>query len=209
MRLWRWRVLIGILLLAFAFRLYALDTRPLWYDEAFSVFLAEQDLASIASGTAADTMAPLYCVLLHFWLPIVGETPFAMRMLSVAFSMLVVAIVYVVGKRGMHRAAGTWGAFFAALAPFQIYYGQELRMYSLLAFALFLFLYAVMRLENGTRKALFLIAFSTALAVFTHNLAFLTLFAADVSKAPCCLVIWAEAAARTAWMSWCEISVVR
>ncbi len=176
----RWLVLISILLLAFVLRLFALNTRPLWYDEVFSVFIAEQDLPRIASGTAADTMAPLYCTLLHFWLPMVGETAFAMRMLSVAFSMLVVAVVYVVGNHGVSRAVGEWSAFFAAMAPFQIYYGQELRMYSLLAFSLLVFLYALMRLEKGLHNAVILIAISTALAIFSHNLAFLTLIAADV-----------------------------
>ena len=50
---------IGVLWLAFALRLIALNTRPLWYDDVFSVFLAEKDWPTIASGTAADTMPPL------------------------------------------------------------------------------------------------------------------------------------------------------
>ncbi len=171
---------VGILLVAFLLRVFALNSRAIWYDEAFTVYMAEQDLAKIALGTAADTMTPLYSTLLHFWLPVVGEKPFAMRMLSVAFSMLVVALVYAVGARGVNRAVGEWGALFAAVAPFQIYYAQELRMYSLLAFSGILFIYAVMRLEAQSLSAIFLIAVATALALFSHNLAFLTLIAADI-----------------------------
>ncbi len=173
-------ILSGILLLAFFLRLIALDSRPLWYDEAFSVFIAEQDWGRIAAGTAADTMAPLYVALLHLWLPLVGESAFAMRMLSVGFSMLTVALVYCIAEQSTGGAAGKWAAFFAAIAPFQIYYGQELRMYSLLAFTGLVFAYGVMRLERRQRGAVVLVGFSTAAALFTHNLAFVTLLAADV-----------------------------
>ncbi|MCX7841278.1 MAG: hypothetical protein N2559_17720, partial [Anaerolineae bacterium] len=85
---------IVILLLAFALRVAFLGARPLWYDEAFSVFLAERDWASIVRGTAVDVQPPLYYFLLHVWLAL-GENVFVMRFLSVAFSMLVVALVYV------------------------------------------------------------------------------------------------------------------
>ena len=49
---------LGILLLAFALRYVTLDARPLWYDDAFSVFLAERGVGSIVSGTAVDTDPP-------------------------------------------------------------------------------------------------------------------------------------------------------
>ncbi len=171
--------LLAILLLGFGVRMIALGTRPLWYDDTFSVFLAEKDLPTIASGTAADTMPPLYYALLHYWMRLVGETPFALRMLSVAISMLVVVLVYAVAARALNADAANWAALLAALASFQIYHAQELRMYGALALALMLYLYAVMRLSNGI-GAIALAALSTALALYSHNLAFLTLLAADI-----------------------------
>lgn len=170
---------ISILLLAFALRLFALNLRPVWYDEAFSVLLSERDLPAILSGTAADTMPPLYYVLLHYWLPWVGTTPLGMRMLSVIISMLGVALIYTIGLRGWNARAGRWAAFFCALAPFQIYYGQELRMYGVLALAGLLYLYGVMRLGRS-RLIIGLVGVATALALYAHNLAFLTLMAANV-----------------------------
>ena len=175
----KWQV-IGILWLAFVLRLIALNARPLWYDDVFSVFLAEKNLPTIAAGTAADTMPPLYYFLLHYWMRVVGETPFALRMLSVAISMSVVALVYTIAARAVSTAAGRWAALFTALAPFEIYHAQELRMYGALALALMLYLYAVIRLSTAERGTSVLIAISTALALYSHNLAFLTLLAADV-----------------------------
>lgn len=195
---------VAILLLAFALRLVWLDTRPLWYDDAFSVLLSERGLAAIASGTAADTMPPGYYVLLYAWIKLFGESPFAMRMLSVALSMLVVVFVYSIAARGFGERAGRSAAFFAALMPFQIYHAQELRMYTLLAAGGCIFLYGVLRLafpdrmapgraknmpdggtENPLRlpvqwRALALVALGTALALFAHNLAFATLVAANL-----------------------------
>ncbi|MBM3129827.1 MAG: hypothetical protein FJ009_14540 [Chloroflexi bacterium] len=173
-------MILGILMLAFGLRLLALNARPVWYDEAFAVFLAEQDYAAIATGTAADTMPPLYYTLLHLWIPLVGETPFALRMLSVALSMLIVALVYAIAARGFGVRVGILAAFFTALAPFQLYHAQELRMYTTFALALMLYLYAVMRLATRARYTWFSIALATALALYSHNLAFLTLGTANI-----------------------------
>ncbi len=174
------RTPIIVLLLAFFLRLIALNVRPVWYDEAFAVFLAEKDYAAIALGTAADTMPPLYYILLHWWIALVGETPFALRMLSVALSMLTMTLVFTVARRGFGVRVATFAMLFTALAPFQIYHAQELRMYTTLAVALMLYVYAVMRLVARQRYALPLLAFVTALALYSHNLAFLTLGAANI-----------------------------
>ena len=174
------RTPIIILLFAFCLRLIALNARPVWYDEAFAVFLAEKDYAAIAFGTAADTMPPLYYIFLHGWISLVGETPFALRMLSVALSMLTVVLVFAIARRGFGVRVATFAAFFTALAPFHIYHAQELRMYTTLAVALLVYMYAVMRLIAHQRYVLPLLGLATGMALYSHNLAFLTLGAANI-----------------------------
>jgi hypothetical protein len=146
---------IGILLLAFALRVAFLAQRPLWYDEAFSVLLAERDFASIVRGTAVDVQPPLYYVLLHAWLGLNrwgeslfaptdwGENVFGLRLLSVALSLLVVALVYALARRWFSERVAVWAMLFTALAPFQIYHAQELRMYALFALGALLYAYAI------------------------------------------------------------------
>lgn len=51
-------------------RLIGSGSRSLQYDDTFSIFLSARSLPEILSGTAADTMPPLYYFLLHFWLGI-------------------------------------------------------------------------------------------------------------------------------------------
>lgn len=173
-------ILLAILLLAFVLRLIALNTRPIWYDESFAIFLAEQNTSAIISGTAADTMPPLYYFLLHFWIPLVGETPFALRMLSVLFSMLSISLVYAITTRWFSSRGGELAALFTALAPFQIYYAQLTYVYELLAVGSLIYIYAVMRVSLKWRAMLPLTVLGTIITLYSHNLAFVTLLAADI-----------------------------
>lgn len=188
----------AILLLAFALRVAFLGTRPLWYDEAFSVFLAERDVTSIIRGTAVDVQPPLYYFLLHAWLAL-GENVFLMRWLSVAFSLLVVTLVYVLARRLFAERVARLAMFFTALAPFQIYHAQELRMYALFAFGVLLYVYGIaQRLVPARplsrRSVLSLVIgrwslvvrpwsfvlLGALIALYAHALAALTLVAANV-----------------------------
>ncbi|MBI3914004.1 MAG: glycosyltransferase family 39 protein [Chloroflexi bacterium] len=176
---------LGILFLAFVLRLFALGTREIWYDDAFSLLLARRDLASIIAGAAADDQPPLYYALLHFW-QLIGDSPFIARFLSVIFSMLVVAMTYALARRLLSPRAARNAALLAAFAPFQIYHAQEIRMYALLAFALVTYAYAASALIKKTNAAMgepklfFLLACSGAAALYTHNLAILSLLAVDL-----------------------------
>ncbi len=74
---------------AFALRVYALGAPSLWNDEGTSVALAPLSLEAIANSAAHDIHPPLYYFLLHFWLPFVGNTEYAIRFLSVIAGVLI------------------------------------------------------------------------------------------------------------------------
>lgn len=177
--------ILAILLLAFTLRVWMLNERPLWYDEAFSVFLSERGLAAIVSGTAVDTDPPGYYFLLALWMNGVGQAPFALRMLGVAFSVLIVAMVYALGKRAFDARAAHWAALLVALFPFQIYHAQEARMYTLLGLGVCLYMYGVIDLslsphEKFPRRALACVFIGTLLALWAQNLAFATFFVGHI-----------------------------
>lgn len=181
----RFAIPTAILLLAFGLRFITLDTRPLWYDDAFSVFLSERGIGAIVPGTAVDTDPPGYYVLLSGWMNLVGQTPLAMRMLGVMLSVTTVALVYALGKRGFGTRVGNWAALLVALMPFQIYHAQELRMYALFGLGLCLYFYGVLDLQLAPdkplpRRALVLIALGTVIALWAQNLAFATFLAGHV-----------------------------
>lgn len=142
-----WLLLGVVLLLALALRLYGLETRDIWYDEAFSFFLAKQSLAEIVSGTAADTEPPLYYFLLHYWSNL-GESLFSLRLLSVLISMGTVVVVFDITRRLAGINAALWAALLTAVSPFQIYHAQELRMYGLLALTQMTYYWFFVRLQQ-------------------------------------------------------------
>ena len=114
-------------------RFYRLDGQSLWADEGNSVVLARAGLAEIAARTALDIHPPLYYWLLHGWTTLFGDTEVAVRSLSAFLSLLLVAVIFRLGKRLLEARAGLAAAFIAAVSPFQVYFAQETRMYTLLA----------------------------------------------------------------------------
>lgn len=178
----RYTAILAILILAFALRLNMLQVRPLWYDDAFTVLISERGPAAIALGLAADTTPPGYFLLLYGWMNLTGQAPLAMRMLSVCLSMLVVAVAYVLGKRGFGERAGQWTALLVALTPFQIYHAQELRIYTLLGLGVVLYMYGVLLWvrEPALRRAFGFIVVGVTVALYAHNLAFVSLLAGNV-----------------------------
>lgn len=124
----------AILILALALRLYRLDGQSLWGDEGTSVVLALRDLASITQGAALDIHPPLYYYLLHFWMLVLGDGEIAVRSLSALLGTATVALTYLLGRKLFGRRVGLVAALLAALAPLQIHYSQEARMYMLATF---------------------------------------------------------------------------
>jgi 4-amino-4-deoxy-L-arabinose transferase-like glycosyltransferase len=122
-----------ILALAAGVRFYALDSQSLWADEGNSAALATRSLVQIGRDAAHDIHPPLYYWLLHLWTRVAGTGEVGLRSFSALLGALLVLTVGGVGRRLFSTGVGLAGAFIAALAPFQVYYSQEARMYILLA----------------------------------------------------------------------------
>jgi uncharacterized membrane protein len=129
-----------IFLAAFALRLYRLGVKSLWYDETVSMFIARQDLDALTRHTAGDIHPPLYYYLLHFWGRFAGWSEFSGAFLSLFFGILLIALVYRVAKEwfghsdpGLETGEGVGliAALLVAASPYNLWYSQEVRMYTL------------------------------------------------------------------------------
>jgi len=123
--------LVAIISLGLALRLIQLDFQPLWWDEGYSVFFATRDFGVMLARTAVDIHPPLYYALMQLWLLAFGKDAVALRLLSVAIGVAAIPLLYLVAKRLFGRRTALAAAFLFAIAPLQIYYAQELRMYGL------------------------------------------------------------------------------
>jgi mannosyltransferase len=123
--------LVLILLLAAGLRFFRLDARSLWFDEALSVLIGRLTLQQVLSGAAGSSHPPGYYFLLHVWQAVgMGDRDWLLRYPSVFVSVLSVALTYRVGRLLFDGRAGLVAALGMAIAPFQVYYGQEARMYA-------------------------------------------------------------------------------
>ncbi len=145
-------LLVLVILCAFGLRLYRLGYQSLWYDEAVSIHLATQDLRGLTQHTAGDIHPPLYYYLLHFWVRVAGSSEFSAAFLSLIFGILIIAACYRLGADVYGRPAGLLAAFLLALSPFNLWYSQEVRMYTLGAFLGLISLYCLMRLAGLTGR---------------------------------------------------------
>ena len=126
----------------FGLRLVQLGTQSLWYDETVSAYLASQSLPQLIRHTAGDIHPPGYYILLRLWSGLAGDSEYALAFFSVAFGTLIVALSCRLAGKWLGRASQPWTALVAATSAFQVWYSQEVRMYTLAAVLGLVSLYA-------------------------------------------------------------------
>ena len=183
---WALASIAAILLLAFALRLYRLGYQSIWYDEGVSIHLAQKSLAALTAHTAGDIHPPLYYYLLHFWIRAAGSSEFAVAFLSLTFGLLLVPLVYHIGRHLYNPMMGSLAALLVAISPYNLWYSQEMRMYTLGASLGLVSLYSLLQLLahagcriQGTGCRVYWVGYilSAALGLYTlYYFAFLLVF---------------------------------
>jgi 4-amino-4-deoxy-L-arabinose transferase-like glycosyltransferase len=167
-----------ILFFALIVRLIGILSRPIWYDEAFSILFSEKGLSAMLYGTLSQTATgsadihPLgYYTILWAWMKIFGQSIPSARMFSIVVSLASLVLVYQIALNLFDEKTATISALLFSILPFQIHFAQEIRMYSLLSFWLLLTTLSFLRGRNGNWKWWMVFAISSAMAQYTHNLA--------------------------------------
>ncbi|HZQ07217.1 MAG TPA: glycosyltransferase family 39 protein [Anaerolineae bacterium] len=169
-------VIIGC---GFGLRLYHLGANSLWYDETVSLLLARSDLTELIRHTAGDIHPPFYYLLLHIWVQLAGWSEFSSAFLSLWFGVFLIALVYGVAREWFTPMA-LLAAFLVAISPYNIWYSQEVRMYTLGAMlgllSVFFFRRMVVQRKWFTRDFFAYVIF-TALGIYTlYYFVFLIVF---------------------------------
>jgi mannosyltransferase len=146
-------LLLTIILLAFALRVYRLGHQSLWDDEAKSVWVSSWSVTKILVEQSQHEHPPLHYLLLHCWMPLAGESEFAVRFVSLFFGLLSVPMIYKLGKAlSTNHVFGLLAAFVAAISPFWVYFSQETRMYTTATFFSLSAVYFFARIFKDQRK---------------------------------------------------------
>jgi len=140
-----WVLLALVLVLAAFLRLYLLGSQSLWADEMSSLVTALKPAPRLLYDISNEIHPPLYHLALKVWIQIFGTTEAGVRSLSALCGIILVGLTYMLGSRLFDWRVGLLSAAFSAIAPFQVYYSQEARMYMPLAMVGAVAVYAFVR----------------------------------------------------------------
>ncbi len=170
--------LIAAAVIASSLSLYIGLQQSIWFDEAYSILLAQHSWTEIVRLTAADVHPPFYYWLLKAWMGLFGSGELAVRSLSILFLGLSIGTAGLLLRKLFGARVALLALPFLVFAPFLLRYGFEVRMYALCSFigiaATYLLLLAAEEKEKRKRRLLFL-GYGLLVAVSMYTLYFMAL----------------------------------
>src|SRR5215213_9018851 len=168
-------IILSLVALYVAARLWRLTASCLWFDEIFSVHAARHTWAGLWHFAAADLIhPPLFYALLKLWAAAGGESLQWLRLFP-ALAAIVALVPFLLLARGLRLGAQetTLALLLAAANGYLVKYAQELRMYSLLLLLALTSLWLFARFNNSEdgrprRGTLVGLTFVNLLLVYTH-----------------------------------------
>ena len=143
--------------------------QTIWFDESYTAYLIRFDYTDIVRYTAVDVHPPLYYLLLKTWSLIFGYNDFALRAISALLGAFAILFAFMWLKYKYGKTAAILGSLFLALSPNFIRYGEEMRMYTLVAAIVFAATYFLqLAIDNKSRKWWIIYAALVALGMYTH-----------------------------------------
>jgi hypothetical protein len=163
--LFRLAILI-MLMMAFARLVWRLDANNLWWDESLSLLRAESDWFKLLRGQIdmfdGKSIIPTtdqhpfgFFLILGILVRLAGESEFVLRYPAVAAATLLAPMLWVWARYAVRhgflpKVTAPVALILAAWNPFYLYYGQEARMYTLLALLALLSTYLLLRWGEAT-----------------------------------------------------------
>ncbi|MEY1557511.1 glycosyltransferase family 39 protein [Yoonia sp. R2331] len=172
-------LLLIILTVGTALRIWAIGYKTPWGDELHSLSYARTSVAHLIDiGRTTDIHPPLYFLSLKGWVALFGESRDAARLFSATLGVAAIGLLFVIVKRLYGIPAALIAAAFLATFPTAIQFDRDIRMYPLLRLLFLLSFLCFLGLRSAPRadraglmsRVLPLIGFavSLALAFYTH-----------------------------------------
>jgi uncharacterized membrane protein len=198
--------ILWIVATAAALRLPTLGRESLWYDETFTAWVAGRlSWDNMLRAIAGDVHPPLWYIVERVVIGVFGQSEAALRLPAALFGLATTWLGWKLAQAlGFTRSTALLVGFLIAVLPVSVYYGQEARMYTMLAtFVLVMVLGAIRH-----KWPLFVIgaigtAYSQNLGVFYVFVVGLTLlWQARRSIKQLAPVVLSLAAIVAAWLPW-------
>lgn len=160
--------LVFVCVLAFCLRFAGLASESVWLDEALSIRAAGMGACELVDWTAHDIHPPFYYFALKAW-AVFGGGEFVFRSFSALFGVFTVLAVFLVCVRLFGFRVGVVASLLLAVNPVNVYYSQEVRMFSLMAFLVFVSCFLFLRCLSVVDWRVFLVyVVVSAVMLYTH-----------------------------------------
>jgi uncharacterized membrane protein len=170
-------LLLLVVVLAAVLRLYDLDRESFWFDEAHTYWIVTTAPTEIVKSVSGDVHAPLYFLLVHYWVRVLGDTDWVIRLFSALVGVAAIPVVFKIGALLFNQQFGLTAALFLSASGFHIQYSQEARPYSLYFLLTSLSVLFAVLAHKRIAYAWIGYVVSTTLLLYTHNTAVLAIAA--------------------------------
>src|SRR3989344_4557564 len=166
------RIFISCLMIAaFLLSAFIFSGQSLRLDESQSLWQTSFSTSRLLEIVASDVHVPFYHMILHSWQIFLSNSVEVARLLSLLFFILTIPAIYLLGKITYGNKIGMFGAILVTVSPFLNWYGNEIRMYSLLVLLTVLNQYFFIKIYKQKKKeasAWWLYGLTAILGSFTH-----------------------------------------
>jgi|GEM_PF-1202204 uncharacterized membrane protein len=170
-------LLIAVFSIGILLRIFKLADQSVWIDEFVTTgFAAGPDLFHVFFDCLANNPhPPLFFMLEHIFCGIFGYSEFSLRFLPFVFSVACMFVFYRFVRVFFNEEIGLIAAVLFCLNPYQIYYAQEARNYTmfLLISMLMLYYFVISVKYNSFMSGQFI--FWSVLGIYTHSFAVILL----------------------------------
>ncbi len=162
-----------IFLVAFILRVYNIEFSRLWIDELYCFDIANKSnvFEVLKTVFSSDLHAPLFFVILHYWIKIFSSSDKILLMLPVAASAVSVPAGFFICKKLFNKKAGIIFAVLMGFSALEIFYAQELKFYAILPLLSILsFLFFSKITDKFNIKDSVLLGFINFIIIYTFNI---------------------------------------
>lgn len=212
-----------LVLLGVGLRCRAISEEAAWGDEVLTAvcFPAnnfQEYLNHVFSEDDIPRLAPLYYGVQYGWSLLFGGSLLSLRYLSVFLFAVAALQLYLLVNAIGGPSAGLWALFLFSVSLFEIYYGQEVRFYSLMNVFALMGMHGALSYSRGhTALGLCLALAGNAALVWTHIFGFtfvmaLGLYMLRYVRRPRLLLLWwgthaLMALALFGWLVWLRYDI--
>lgn len=171
MKMWK-PLYYSVLGLAFGAAIYLSFTNSIQLNESYSLWLSTKSILHIVRNDAQNFSLPLYSLLLHFWVQILGTDIVIVRLLSVVLLGLTVLFLYRLAfEASSNEEVSLVTIVLFAISPLILWYTTEAQVYALFTLVVAANHVYFLRLQRSGGKEGKLGFFTSTIAgLFTHYL---------------------------------------